>query len=84
MRTRDGGEQLVAVKTLLASGGSEGQAEFEQELALMKLLRHENLVCLLGVQAGPPPRMIMEYYSCGSVQAVRQPRSRAAGMAAGH
>lgn len=62
MRSQD---HYVAVKTLL---DKTARADFDNEMSLMRRLRHPNLISLLHVVDSPEsPALVMEYLSGGSL-----------------
>lgn len=56
-------DRLVAVKSLL---DGDMASDFHAEMAMMRSLRHPNLVSLLHVIEGEKPALVMEYLSGGS------------------
>ncbi|ESQ32786.1 hypothetical protein EUTSA_v10005297mg [Eutrema salsugineum] len=61
-------EQIVAVK-MLDTGGLQGDKEFLVEVLMLSLLRHENLVRLIGYCAEGDQRLLVyEYMPHGSVE----------------
>ncbi|XP_078382442.1 muscle, skeletal receptor tyrosine-protein kinase-like [Oculina patagonica] len=65
---KDDAELLVAVKTLKEGSSTETKEDFFQEVALMSLLHHENIVELLAVSTDEEPYgMIFEFMDLGDL-----------------
>lgn len=58
----------VAVKKLKSSAMASGLQDFEREIAIMKTLKHPNIVEILGVYQDPEISLVMEYVQHGSLQ----------------
>ncbi|GLH15030.1 Tyrosine-protein kinase transmembrane receptor Ror [Gryllus bimaculatus] len=69
VNTGEPGEPLqVAIKTLKENATPKTQADFRREVELMTDLRHNNIVCLLGVvMKGEPLCMLFEYMTEGDL-----------------
>ena len=64
--TRKDEFDLVAVKTIKEVPGTDNM--FGQEVELMSLLRHENIVLFLGISVSDDPQMmIFEYMEYGDL-----------------
>ncbi|XP_014245974.2 uncharacterized protein LOC106664605 [Cimex lectularius] len=60
--------QIVAVKKLNTNHSSSGRADFQREIAIMKSLKHPNIVEVKGVIQEPEILLIMEYVPQGSLK----------------
>ena len=61
-------ELMVAVKTLKEGCSTETKENFFQEVAMMSMLRHDNIVSLLAVSTEEEPYgMIFEFMDCGDL-----------------
>lgn len=58
----------VAVKKLKSSAVGSGLQDFEREIAIMKTLKHPNIVEILGVYQDPEVSLVMEFVQHGSLQ----------------
>ena len=59
---------MVAVKTLKEGSSKETKESFFQEVAMMSLLNHDNIVQLLGVSTEEEPYgMIFEFMNMGDL-----------------
>ncbi|KAF5272860.1 hypothetical protein FQR65_LT00456 [Abscondita terminalis] len=64
----DGQSRQVAVKKLKTSTVSTCLQDFEREIAIMKTLKHPNIVEILGVLEEPEISLVMEFVHHGSLQ----------------
>jgi receptor tyrosine kinase-like orphan receptor 1 len=63
-----GGATLVAIKTLKPGANQKTRSDFQRESELMAELRHNNIVCLLGVSFQEDPQcMIFEHMAHGDL-----------------
>ena len=59
---------FVAVKALKENASAKTQADFKREIKLISDLRHDNIVCILGVVLNEEPLcMLFEYMSQGDL-----------------
>ncbi|XP_060534424.1 tyrosine-protein kinase transmembrane receptor Ror-like isoform X2 [Cylas formicarius] len=66
------GKVFVAVKSLKENASEKTQADFQREIELISLLKHPNIICLLGVVMRSEPKMepscmLFEYMSEGDL-----------------
>ncbi len=68
MGVATGGATLVAIKTLKPGATQKTRSDFQRESELMAELRHNNIVCLLGVSFQEDPQcMIFEHMAHGDL-----------------
>ncbi|XP_046997738.1 tyrosine-protein kinase hopscotch [Schistocerca americana] len=60
--------QLVAIKKLKTSALATSMQDFEREIAIMKTVKHPNIVEIKGVIEEPEISLVMEYVQHGSLQ----------------
>ena len=67
--TQTNGERLfVAVKALKENASAKTQADFKREIELISDLKHDNIVCILGVVLNEEPLcMLFEYMTQGDL-----------------
>lgn len=58
----------VAIKKLKSSALASSVQDFEREIAIMKTLKHPNIVEILGVYQDPEVSLVMEFVQHGSLQ----------------
>ncbi|XP_058460965.1 tyrosine-protein kinase transmembrane receptor Ror [Malaya genurostris] len=65
---KDGEKIFVAVKALKENASAKTQADFKREIELISDLRHDNIVCILGVVLKEEPLcMLFEYMAQGDL-----------------
>ncbi|XP_058831666.1 tyrosine-protein kinase transmembrane receptor Ror [Topomyia yanbarensis] len=65
---KDGGKIFVAVKALKENASAKTQADFKREIELISDLKHDNIVCILGVVLKEEPLcMLFEYMAQGDL-----------------
>ncbi|XP_046425755.1 tyrosine-protein kinase hopscotch isoform X1 [Neodiprion fabricii] len=65
---KDAEPQQVAVKKLKTQALEADLRDFEREISIMKTLKHENVVEILGVISEPEVCLVMEFVKHGSLQ----------------
>ncbi|XP_029033401.1 tyrosine-protein kinase hopscotch isoform X4 [Osmia bicornis bicornis] len=65
---KDTEQQQVAIKKLKTKALEADIRDFEREIAIMKTLKHPNVVEILGVISEPEVCLVMEYVKHGSLQ----------------
>ncbi|XP_034935206.1 tyrosine-protein kinase hopscotch [Chelonus insularis] len=66
--TKDAEPQQVAIKKLKTKALEADLRDFEREIAIMKTLKHPNVVEILGVISEPEICLVMEFIQHGSLQ----------------
>lgn len=65
---KDGDKIFVAVKALKENASAKTQADFKREIELISDLKHDNIVCILGVVLKEEPLcMLFEYMAQGDL-----------------
>lgn len=67
LKTKNG-KVFVAVKSLKEDANAKTQADFQREIELISELKHQNIICLLGVVTKQEPMcMLFEFMSEGDL-----------------